>query len=178
MTSSGSGGFVAKNDTGPDFYTFSAPLLDGRSVSLGDFRGQVVLIVNTASACGFTPQYRDLEKLYHSFKGQGFVVLGFPCNQFGAQEPGTSEEIAAFCEHQYAVTFPLFARLDVNGPLAHPLFQFLKDKRRGIFGTKRIKWNFTKFLVSRNGVVAARYAPATLPKALAPQIERLLAEES
>ena len=155
-------------------YEFSAPLLDGRPVSLDEFRGQVLLIVNTASKCGFTPQYAGLEQLYRTCRERGFTVRGFPSNQFGAQEPGTEAEIGAFCEKNFGVTFPLFAKVEVNGPHAHPLYQFLKRTKPGIFGIGRIKWNFTKFLVDRQGHVVGRYAPSTSPKDLTAAIEGLL----
>ena len=163
--------------TAPSIYAFRAPLLDGRGVSLEEFRGRVLLIVNTASKCGFTPQYGDLEQLYRAYKDRGFVVLGFPCNQFGHQEPGTAREIGIFCQESYGVTFPVFDKIDVNGPDAHPLYRFLKRTKRGLLGTERIKWNFTKFLVDRNGMVVDRYAPVTAPKTLAAQVERLLNEK-
>src|SRR5215472_15103801 len=127
-------------------YQFSAPLLDGRTMSLAEFSGRVLLIVNTASQCGFTPQYAGLEELYRAHRERGLEVLGFPCNQFGRQEPGSAEEIGAFCERSYGVSFPMFAKIDVNGPSAHPLYRFLKGSRPGLFGFERIKWNFTKFL--------------------------------
>ena len=155
-------------------YDFSAQLLDGRTVSLSEFRGRVLLLVNTASKCGFTPQYTGLEQLYRAGKERGFAVLGFPCNQFGAQEPGSAEEIGAFCQKNYGVSFPLFARIDVNGPHAHPLYRFLKKSRPGIFGIERIKWNFTKFLIDRQGRVVGRFAPSTTPQKLAAAIEALL----
>jgi len=155
-------------------YDFSAQLLDGRTVSLSEFRGRVLLLVNTASKCGFTPQYAGLEQLYRAGKERGFAVLGFPCNQFGAQEPGSAEEIGAFCQKNYGVSFPLFARIDVNGPHAHPLYRFLKKSRPGIFGIERIKWNFTKFLIDRQGRVVGRFAPSTTPQKLAAAIEALL----
>jgi glutathione peroxidase len=159
-------------------YEFSAPLLSetvaGHAVSLDEFRGQVLLIVNTASKCGNTPQYAGLEQLYRTYKERGFTVLGFPCNQFGGQEPGSAAQIASFCERNYGVSFPLFAKIEVNGPHAHPLYQFLKKAKPGIFGTERIKWNFTKFLIDRQGSVVCRYAPATQPKALAAAVEGLL----
>jgi glutathione peroxidase len=158
-------------------YEFSATLLDGREVSLEDFRGQVMLIVNTASQCGFTPQYAGLEKLYRAYSDRGFVALAFPCNQFGRQEPGTAGEIGQFCAQNFGVTFPVFAKIEVNGPRAHPLFCFLKRQKRGRLGWLaggRIGWNFTKFLVGRDGVVAGRFAPSTRPEALAAAIERLL----
>lgn len=162
-----------KPDAG-SVYEFSAPLLDGRSVSLADFKGRVLLIVNTASKCGFTPQYAALEELYRARKDRGFEVLGFPSNQFGAQEPGGAEEIAAFCARNYGVSFPMFAKIDVNGPATHPLFQYLKESRPGLFGSERIKWNFTKFLVDRTGKVVDRFAPATKPQEIARRIEELL----
>jgi glutathione peroxidase len=167
-------------------YQFSAPLLNAppttpdsaeASTSLGEFRGSVLLIVNTASKCGFTPQYAGLEKLHQTYKDRGFQVLGFPCNQFGAQEAGSEAEIGAFCERNYGVTFPMFAKVEVNGPGAHPLFRFLKEKKPGmlgIFGAGRIRWNFTKFLINRQGAVVSRHSPSTNPKSLAPAIESLL----
>jgi len=156
-------------------FGFSAPLLDGSEISLDRFQGQVLLIVNTASQCGFTPQYSALEQLYRAYKERGFAVLGFPCNQFGAQESGTEAEIGAFCQKNFGVSFPLFAKIEVNGPQAHPLYNFLKNAKRGIFGTGKIKWNFTKFLVDRQGNVVGRYAPTTKPEAISPFIESLLA---
>ena len=161
-------------ETAKIVYAFSAPLLDGRTVGLDEFRGRVLLIVNTASRCGFTPQYKALEQLYLAYKDRGFEVLDFPCNQFGRQEPGTAEEIGAFCQQNYGVSFPVFAKIDVNGANAHPLYRFLKRSRPGIFRTERIKWNFTKFLVDRRGNVVGRYAPSKDPAALAAGIERLL----
>jgi glutathione peroxidase len=158
-------------------YSFSAPLLDGSAVSLEEFRGQVLLIVNTASQCGFTPQYAGLETLYRAYRPRGFAVLGFPCNQFAGQEPGTSAEIGAFCERNYGVSFPLFAKIEVNGPQTHPLYVFLKKQKRGIAGFLtggRIQWNFTKFLAGRHGEVVARYSPSRKPETLTPAIERLL----
>jgi glutathione peroxidase len=155
-------------------YEFSTPLLDGRTVNLGHFKGQVLLIVNTASQCGFTPQYAGLEALFGKYKERGLEVLGFPCNQFGAQEPGSAEEIGAFCEKNYGVSFPMFAKIDVNGPDTHPLYRYLKGVKSGIFGTEAIKWNFTKFLVDRRGKVVERFGPSTEPKALAGPIEGLL----
>ena len=174
MTSSGERGFVAKNEDVEGVCAFSAPLLNGQVIRLDQFRGQVMLIVNTASKCGFTPQYEGLEQLYRAYKDRGLVVLGFPCNQFGAQEPGSPAEIESFCQRNYAVSFPLFQKIEVNGPHAHPLFQFLKRRKPGIFGSEKIKWNFTKFLVDRQGIATQRYAPRTAPKALVPDIERLL----
>lgn len=153
---------------------FHAPLLEGGEFCLGELKGKVVLIVNTASKCGFTPQYEGLEQLYRTYREQGFVVLGFPCDQFGHQEPGTGEEIAHFCATRFNVTFPMFAKIQVNGPDAHPLYQFLKQRKRGLFWSGRIKWNFTKFLVDRAGFVVARHAPGKKPMALAAEIEQLL----
>ena len=155
-------------------YEFSTTLLDGSTIGLDQFRGQVLLIVNTASKCGFTPQYAALEQLYRRYKERGFAVLGFPCNQFGAQESGSEAEIGAFCEKNFGVSFPLFAKIEVNGPQAHPLYRFLKNAKRGILGSGNIKWNFTKFLVGRQGNVVGRYAPATKPEALSASIESLL----
>lgn len=158
-------------------YDFSATLLDGQEQRLADFRGQVLLIVNTASQCGFTPQYAGLEDLYRKYKDRGFAILGFPSNQFGQQEPGTLAEIAQFCKARYGVTFPLFAKIDVNGPIAHPLFRFLRSRQPGLpgpFGAGAIRWNFTKFLVDRNGEPIARFGPARKPEKLAGKIERLL----
>ncbi len=158
-----------------DLYGFRVqPLISSDSSDLTQYRGKVLLIVNTASECGFTPQYKGLEAVYERFKDRGLVVLGFPCNQFGAQEPGTAEEIAAFCDKNYGVTFPLFAKIEVNGVHAHPLFEYLKTEAPGILGSKAIKWNFTKFLVGKDGTVFKRYAPQTKPEQLVPDIETLL----
>ena len=155
-------------------YDFSAKRLDGREQSLADYRGQVLLIVNTASQCGFTPQYAGLEALYEKLHGQGLTVLGFPCNQFGAQEPGDESQIGAFCERNYGVTFPIFGKIEVNGPGAHPLYKYLKDVRPGLLGSEAIKWNFTKFLVGRDGEPVARYAPQTKPEDIEKPIRALL----
>ena len=174
MASPLGGGFRVKAEPGKTVYEFSAQLLDGRAVSLSEFRGRVLLIVNTASQCGFTPQYAGLEELYQAYKQRGFEVLGFPCNQFGAQEPGAAAEIGAFCEKNYGVSFPMFAKIDVNGPDAHALYQFLRKAKPGILGTGGIKWNFTKFLIDRQGGAAERFGPSTAPKALAGKIEELL----
>jgi glutathione peroxidase len=154
-------------------YDFSAKLLAGEDVSLRQFEGKVLLIVNTASKCGFTPQYRGLEDLHREFAPRGFSVLGFPCNQFGAQEPGRADEIREFCSSTYDVTFPLFDKVDVNGSKAHPLFQFLKQQQSGLLGSS-IKWNFTKFLVDRAGKVVARYAPTATPQGMRGDIQKLL----
>jgi glutathione peroxidase len=155
-------------------HDYTAKSLDGRDVALKDYQGKVLLIVNTASKCGFTPQYAGLEALYRDYQRKGFAVLGFPCNQFGRQEPGTAAEIGAFCERDYGVSFPMFAKIDVNGAGADPLFQYLKAEKRGLLGTKSIKWNFTKFLIDRAGRVVARYAPNATPASLRPAIAKLL----
>jgi len=155
-------------------YDFTAERLNGDQVSLATYRGTVVLVVNTASECGFTPQYAGLETLYQRFKERGFVVLGFPCNQFGGQEPGNAEAIGQFCQKNFDVSFPLFAKIDVNGENAHPLYAWLKHEAAGVLGTEAIKWNFTKFLVDRNGKVVHRYASATRPDELVEAIDALL----
>jgi glutathione peroxidase len=156
-------------------FDFQTTSLDGAPLDLARYRGQVLLVVNTASACGFTPQYQGLEQLYRSYQERGLTVLGFPCNQFGAQESGTAAEIGAFCEKNYGVTFPLSAKVDVNGDHAHPLWQHLKAQAPGVLGTEAIKWNFTKFLVGRDGRVIKRYAPQTKPQEIAADIEAALA---
>ena len=155
-------------------FDFSAKTIDGKTRRLADYKGKVLLIVNTASQCGFTPQYKGLEALHKEFGKRGFVVLGFPSNQFGAQEPGPESEIAEFCEMNFGVTFPLFAKIDVNGEAAHPLYKYLTKARPGLLGPEAIKWNFTKFLVDRSGQVVKRYAPTTEPKEIAADIEKLL----
>ncbi|WP_420769114.1 glutathione peroxidase [Parageobacillus thermoglucosidasius] len=155
-------------------YEFTAKTIRGKEQSLADYKGKVLLIVNTASKCGFTSQYKELQELYEQYRERGLVVLGFPCNQFGNQEPGTEEEIERFCQVNYGVTFPIFAKVDVNGEQAHPLFRYLTEKAPGVFGTKAIKWNFTKFLIDRNGNVVARFAPQTKPSELKSEIEKLL----
>jgi glutathione peroxidase len=155
-------------------HDFRANRLDGTAVSLDEFRGRVLLIVNTASECGFTPQYAGLEDLHRKYRERGFAVLGFPCNQFRGQEPGDAAEIASFCETRFGVSFPLFAKVEVNGPDTHPLFDFLKREATGVLGTQAIKWNFTKFLVDRNGRVVRRYAPATVPADIEKDIAALL----
>ncbi|MPZ93530.1 MAG: redoxin domain-containing protein [Propionibacteriales bacterium] len=158
-------------------YDFSATGIDGADRSLDDYRGQVLLVVNTASQCGFTPQYTGLEALYQRYSGEGLVVLGFPCNQFGSQEPGDEEEIKNFCSTTYEVSFPMFAKIDVNGPAAHPLYQWLKDQQGGLLGD-RIKWNFTKFLVGRDGQVIDRFAPTTTPESLDGDVQKALADDA
>ena len=157
-----------------DILDFEAPSLDGTPLPLGRWRGQVLLIVNTASQCGFTPQYAGLQALHARFAPRGFAVLGFPCNQFGAQEPGDERAIANFCEMRFAVGFPMFAKVEVNGPGAHPLWQALKAARPGMLGSRAIKWNFTKFLIGRTGSVVDRFGPTTKPEALVTRIEALL----
>jgi glutathione peroxidase len=153
---------------------FSATLSNGNEVALGDYAGKVLLIVNTASKCGFTPQYTGLESLQKTYSANGFSVLAFPCNQFGGQEPGTEQEIESFCDLNYQTSFPLFSKIEVNGALSHPLFTHLKSEAPGVLGSKRIKWNFTKFLVNQQGQVVKRYAPSTKPEAIAEDIEALL----
>ncbi len=155
-------------------YDFSAATLIGEELPLKAFEGKVLLIVNTASACGFTPQYEQLEALHRTFAPRGFAVLGFPCNQFGGQEPGSAQEIAAFCSSKYDVTFPMFGKIDVNGDNALPLFDYLKGEKPGFLGSTAIKWNFTKFLVDRAGKVVARHGSTTTPQALTQEIEKLL----
>jgi glutathione peroxidase len=155
-------------------HDFSARLLNGEEVSLSRWRGQVLLIVNTASACGFTPQYAGLEDLYEQFGGDGLTVLGFPCNQFGEQEPGDAAAISEFCARNYRISFPLFEKIEVNGPDAHPLFHYLKKEKSGLLGTESIKWNFTKFLVDRSGRVVARHPSTSKPEGLTQEIEALL----
>jgi glutathione peroxidase len=155
-------------------YDYSAKRLDGSDESLSHYRGQVLLIVNTASQCGFTPQYAGLEALYDNLHHAGLTVLGFPCNQFGAQEPGGEAEIGQFCQKNYGVTFPMFAKIEVNGPGAHPLYNYLKDTKPGLLGSENIKWNFTKFLIDRKGAPVARYAPQTKPEELVEPIRTLL----
>jgi glutathione peroxidase len=156
-------------------YDFSAKSLTGQDKALSDFRGQALLIVNVASRCGFTPQYEGLEELQEAYEQRGFSVLGFPCNQFGHQEPGDEAEIERFCTLNYDVTFPMFAKIEVNGPQAHPLYAFLEKTKPGLLGTPWIKWNFTKFLIGRDGQPIARYAPNVAPEAIAPDIEKALA---
>jgi glutathione peroxidase len=157
----------------PKLSDFKATRLDGTPEDLATYDGKVVLVVNTASQCGFTPQFEGLEKLYEDYADQGLVVLGFPCNQFGGQEPGDSEQIGAFCQKNYGVTFPMFEKVDVNGDDAHPLFQWLREEQGGLMGSK-IKWNFTKFLVNRDGEVVDRFGPTTKPEKIAKDVEAQL----
>ena len=155
-------------------HDFSARSIDGRDLDLSAFKGQVVLVVNTASQCGFTPQYKGLQQLHDDYADQGFTVLGFPCDQFGHQEPGDDAEITSFCERNFGVTFPLFSKIEVNGDGAHPLYQWLREEKGGLLGSK-IKWNFTKFLLGRDGKVIGRYSPTTKPEKIAADIEKALA---
>ena len=161
-----------------ELFGFDVETIDGQTISLDRFRGRVLLVVNVASRCGMTPQYAALEALYRRYKDRGFAVLGFPCNQFGGQEPGSSKEIDTFCREQYDVTFPMFAKIEVNGAGAHPLFKFLKTQKKGLLGTEAIKWNFTKFLVDRNGEIVSRFAPTDTPEKIEPQVERALLPSS
>jgi glutathione peroxidase len=155
-------------------YDFEAATLEGAPAPLSDYRGKLLLIVNTASKCGFTPQYEGLEALWRKYKDRGLVVLGFPCNQFGAQEPGDAGEIASFCSLTYDVTFPMMTKVEVNGPATHPLWAWLKHQKKGLLGSEGIKWNFTKFLVGRDGEVIDRFAPTTTPQSLEGAIEAAL----
>jgi glutathione peroxidase len=157
-----------------DIYHHRARLLDGREVSLADWKGQVLLIVNVASKCGFTPQYTGLEELHRRFRDKGFAVLGFPCNQFGKQEPGDAAEIARFCSTTYPVSFSIFDKIEVNGAGTHPLYSQLKSQARGLLGSETVKWNFTKFLVNREGEAVERFAPTVKPEDIAPRIVKLL----
>ena len=156
-------------------YDFDVKTLDGTPRQMADYRGKTLLIVNVASACGYTPQYAGLETLYRKYHDRGFEVLGFPCNQFGGQEPGSAEEIATFCSTKYDVTFPLFAKVDVNGANAHPLWEHLKAEKPGALGSKAIKWNFTKFLVDARGNVVDRYGSSTTPAAIDADVAKLVA---
>ena len=167
-------GDVSKN--APVVHDFTVTALTGAPVDLAQYRGKVLLIVNTASKCGFTPQYKGLEAVYQQFRDRGVEVLGFPCNQFGGQEPGNADEIGAFCEKNYGVSFSLFEKIDVNGSDAEPLFKYLKHAAPGLLGSEGIKWNFTKFLIRKDGTVFKRYAPQTKPEELVADIETLLAE--
>lgn len=157
-----------------DIYDISANTLDGEIRSMADYRGRTLLIVNLASKCGFTPQYAGLEALWQKYRDQGVTVLGFPCDQFGHQEPGDEAEIRRFCDDNYKVTFPMFAKIDVNGPSTHPLYRILKSASPGILGTESIKWNFTKFLVGEDGRVLKRYAPTDTPEAIEKELDLLL----
>ena len=156
-------------------YDFEAQQINGQDISLSQYRGKVMLIVNTASKCGFTPQFGGLEELHKAYTGKGLVVLGFPCNQFGSQDPGADGEIAEFCQVNYGVSFPMMGKIEVNGPAAHPLYKWLSAEAPGLLGTKAIKWNFTKFLVGKDGRVIRRYAPTDKPADLAKDVEAALA---
>ena len=164
------------DSSGTPLYDIDVCTIEGKPMKLGEYRGKVVLVVNTASKCGFTPQYDALEKLYEKHADEGLVVLGFPCNQFGAQEPGSSDEIQEFCKVRFGVTFPLHERIDVNGPGAHPLFEHLKSEAPGLLGSRNVKWNFTKFLIGRDGRVIDRFAPSTKPEQIEKKIEAELAK--
>ena len=157
------------------FQDFEAQTITGQTVKLSDYQGKVVLVVNTASKCGFTPQFDGLEKLWKEYEAKGLVILGFPCNQFGGQDPGANEEIASFCQLNYGVSFPMMAKVDVNGAQAHPLYQWLVKQAPGILGTTSIKWNFTKFLIGKDGQVLGRHAPTDTPKGLKADIDKALA---
>ena len=156
-------------------YDFNAQQINGQDISLSEFKGKVMLIINTASKCGFTPQFGGLEELHKAYIGKGLVVLGFPCNQFGSQDPGADGEIAEFCQVNYGVSFPMMGKIDVNGPAAHPLYKWLSAEAPGLLGSKSIKWNFTKFLVGKDGQVIRRYAPTDKPAGLAKDVEAALA---
>ncbi|PEX82183.1 glutathione peroxidase [Bacillus cereus] len=155
-------------------HDFSAKTIAGEEVSLKDYEGKVLLIVNVASKCGFTPQYKGLQEVYDKYKEQGLEILGFPCNQFGGQEPGTEADITSFCELNYGVNFPMFAKIDVKGDKAHPLYTYMTEQAPGLLGMKAVKWNFTKFLIGRDGKVVGRFAPQTKPVDLEVEIEKVL----
>lgn len=155
-------------------YEYSATSINGKDVSLSDYEGQVVLIVNTASKCGFTPQFEGLETLYKELANEGLAILGFPCNQFGSQDPGDDGEIEEFCQLNYGVSFPMFSKVEVNGSGAHPLYKYLKEEAKGLLGSQKIKWNFTKFLINKEGEVVKRYAPTDKPSAIKKDIQKLL----
>lgn len=169
---------MAMNASEETFHGFTVKDAQGSSRALAEFKGQVVLVVNVASRCGFTPQYDGLEELYQKYKDQGLTIVGFPSNEFGQQEPGSNEEIQSFCRLDRGVTFPVMAKIEVNGPQAHPLFRWLKRSAPGILGTRSIKWNFTKFLVDRSGQVVARYAPTTKPQDLEKPLRKVLGLEN
>ena len=157
-----------------NIHEFTLNSIDGKPAPLATYDGKVILLVNVASRCGFTPQYEGLEKLYEKYKDRGFAILGFPCNQFGSQEPGTEEEIKSFCDLNFGVKFPLFAKVDVNGANAHPLYKYLTSEKPGVLGTEAIKWNFTKFLIDKKGEPVKRYGSADKPESLEPDIEKIL----
>ena len=155
-------------------YDFQAELLEGEQKNLADYQGKVLLVVNTASQCGLTPQFEGLEKLYQDYQQQGLVILGFPCNQFANQDPSSNEEIGSFCQRNYGVSFPMFAKVDVNGSNAHPIYKYLTSEAKGILGSESIKWNFTKFLINQKGEVIKRYSPTTKPEKISKDIQKLL----
>lgn len=157
-----------------ELYDFDATAINGKAIDLADYRGKIVLVVNVASKCGFTPQYEGLEALYREYKDQGLEILAFPCNQFGAQEPGDADEIANFCSTTYDVTFPVFTKIEVNGSNAHPVFKWMKGQKKGIAGTRDIKWNFTKFLLNREGEVVRRFGPQDAPAAIKKHLEKII----
>jgi glutathione peroxidase len=159
-----------------NFYQFTARSLQGKEVSMDTFKGKVVLVVNTASKCGFTPQYEGLESIYLRYRDKGLVILGFPCNQFGNQEPGTEKEISEGCLVNYGVSFPMFSKIEVNGDNAHPIYKYLKERLRGVLG-KNIKWNFTKFLIDTNGIPVKRFSPSVVPEKMVKDIEKLLKKQ-
>jgi glutathione peroxidase len=163
-----------QGDSMTTLYDFTVDDIQGKPVKLDRYKGKVLLVVNTASKCGFTPQYKGLETLYRKYKDKGLEVLGFPCNQFGAQEPGSEQEIATFCETQYDVTFPMFRKVDVNGDAAAPVYKYLKSAKPGLLGTEAIKWNFTKFLVDRDGKVVSRFAPNDTPESIEREVAKVL----
>ncbi|MBA57249.1 MAG: glutathione peroxidase [Pseudomonadales bacterium] len=156
-------------------HEFSAVTMQGKEIPLSEFKGKVLLVVNTASKCGFTPQFKGLEEMYEKYKDSGLEILGFPCNQFGKQDPGSNEQISEFCELNYGVSFPMFQKVEVNGDDAHPLFKHLKEQAPGLLGTQAIKWNFTKFLIDQNGKVVQRFAPKDTPKQIESEVRKLLA---
>lgn len=174
MTNAASVDAVSAGSRTPQIYGYEVRTIDGENITLAKYRGDVMLIVNVASKCGFTPQYKGLEELHRRFAAQGLRILGFPCNQFGGQEPGDEGQIKNFCRTDYGVTFDLFSKVEVNGAEAHPLFAYLKSEAPGVLGSEGIKWNFTKFLVDRSGKVVSRYAPTTAPEALSHEIEKVL----
>ena len=165
---------MPENEKNSSIYQFECDDIKGRTIKMSEYQDKVLLIVNTASKCGFTPQYKGLEQLQKTFANRGFSVLGFPCNQFGKQEPGNADEIESFCDLNFKTSFPLFQKIDVNGDNAQPLFEFMKQKAPGILGSKAIKWNFTKFLINKNGEVIKRFAPKNKPENLITEIEELL----
>ncbi|CAN5408621.1 glutathione peroxidase [soil metagenome] len=167
---------MTTDKTAASLYDFSARTIDGQTLDMASLRGKVVLVVNTASACGFTPQFAGLEKLWQSYRDEGVVVIGFPSNEFGKQDPGTDAEIASFCQVNYGVSFPMMSKVEVNGPGADPLFKWLTSEARGVLGTQSVKWNFTKFLVGKDGQVITRFASTDKPESLAADIDKALAQ--